>query len=84
MGVVNKCCIAGDSEAARGADDRSFAMSTLRIRLLGQFHVERGNEILADRYPPKLQELLSYLLLYRDRRHPREILASLLWGDCSI
>ena len=29
----------------------------------------------------KVQELFCYLLLHRDRPHPRETLASLLWGD---
>jgi DNA-binding SARP family transcriptional activator len=28
-----------------------------------------------------VQELFCYLLLYRERSHPRETLASLLWGD---
>ena len=31
----------------------------------------------------KDQELLSYLLIHRDRPHSREALASLLWGDTS-
>ena len=29
----------------------------------------------------KVQELFCYLLIHHDRPHPREALASLLWGD---
>ena len=31
----------------------------------------------------KVQELLAYLLLYRDRAHAREALAATFWPDCS-
>lgn len=31
----------------------------------------------------KAQELLSYLLIYRDRPHARETLAGMLWSECS-
>jgi DNA-binding SARP family transcriptional activator len=71
------------SVAPRGADERSFAMSTLRICLFGKFYAQCGNEILTDLYPRRLQELLSYLLIYRDQSHPRETLANVLWGDSS-
>jgi DNA-binding SARP family transcriptional activator len=36
--------------------------------------------MLTEHYPRKQQELLCYLLLHRDRAHPRETLASLLWS----
>ena len=58
-------------------------MNTLRVCLFGELHVQWGEENLTDRYPRKMQELLCYLLLYRDRHHPRETLASLLWSDTS-
>ena len=32
----------------------------------------------------KIQELLSYLLLHRDRPHSREILANMLWSDIPL
>jgi DNA-binding SARP family transcriptional activator len=58
-------------------------MFPLKIRLLGKFslvHNDRELECLAS---TKAKELLCYLLLHRDRPHSREILASLLWGDCT-
>jgi DNA-binding SARP family transcriptional activator len=58
-------------------------MMRLRVSLFGQFHVQRGDEVLTDCCPRKQQELLCYLLLYRDRSHPRETLAGLLWGNSS-
>lgn len=58
-------------------------MSTLRISLFGQFHIQCGEEILTHLLSRKLQELFCYLLLYRDRSHPRETLASMLWGNSS-
>ena len=56
-------------------------MSILRVSLFGKFHVHLGEQVLAGLNARKVQELFCYLLLYRDRPHPREILASLLWGD---
>lgn len=58
-------------------------MNTVRVCLFGEFQIQWGEENLTDLYPRKTQELLCYLLLYRDRCHPRENLASLLWGDTS-
>lgn len=58
-------------------------MDTLRISLFGRFQIERGGETLTDLYPRKLQELFCYLLLYRDCPHPRETVATVLWGDSS-
>lgn len=56
-------------------------MSVLRIFLLGKFHMQCGERGLAGLEARKAQELFCYLLLYRNRPHPREILADLLWGD---
>jgi len=56
-------------------------MSTLRIYLFGKFQVFIGEEILDGFEAPKVQDLFSYLVLYRDRPHPRETLSDLLWRD---
>ena len=58
-------------------------MATLSIRLFGQFSVQQGTKILEGFESRKVQELFAYLLLYRERIHSREALASLLWGECS-
>jgi DNA-binding SARP family transcriptional activator len=56
-------------------------MSALRISLFGKLHVQSGEHVLTSLSARKAQELFCYLLLYRDRPHPRETLAGLLWGD---
>jgi DNA-binding SARP family transcriptional activator len=56
-------------------------MPGLCIRLFGRFVAGRGEDRVEGLGSSKLQELLSYLLLYRGRPHPRENLAALLWGD---
>lgn len=56
-------------------------MSVLRIFLFGKFHVQAGEQVPTGLEARKVQELFCYLLLYRDRAHPREALADLLWGD---
>lgn len=55
-------------------------MSDLRISLLGEVQVthSRAAEI---RLTPILEGLLAYLLLYRQRCHPRERLIDLFWGE---
>lgn len=58
-------------------------MSTLCVHLFGQFCVRRDEQILSGLAAHRVQELFSYLLLYRDQPHPRETLAGLLWGDSS-
>lgn len=58
-------------------------MRTLRFRLFGKFSAHRDAELVKGLDASKEQELLSYLLIGRDRCHPRETLASLLWGDTS-
>jgi DNA-binding SARP family transcriptional activator len=54
-------------------------MSVLQIFLLGKLHVQRDEQTVAGFDTRKVQELFCYLLLYRDRPHPREALADLLW-----
>jgi DNA-binding SARP family transcriptional activator len=54
----------------------------LEISLFGKFQVRRAGQSLAGLDAPKVQQMLSYLLLYRERPHPREALAHVLWdGD---
>lgn len=57
-------------------------MSAIRFQLFGKFSVSAAEREL-DLHAPKHQELLCYLLVHRDRPHPRETLASLLWGNNS-
>jgi DNA-binding SARP family transcriptional activator len=59
------------------------AMSQLDISLFGKFSVCCNGENLAGLDSLKVQELFSYLLLYRQQPHTREKLAGLLWPDSS-
>ena len=52
-----------------------------RVHLFGRFRVEYGEEPIEGLGVFKVQELLSYLLIHRNRPRPREALASLLWAD---
>jgi len=52
----------------------------LQVRLLGQFDVRLDDRPIEISSHPA-QTLLAYLLLYRDRQHPRARVAGLLWGD---
>jgi DNA-binding SARP family transcriptional activator len=58
-------------------------MSALRFELFGKLSMQRDAQALSGLDGRKEQELLCYLLLRRDRPHPRESLASLLWGEAS-
>ena len=58
-------------------------MFLFKIRLLGKFSVQRSDCEIEPFPSAKAKELFCYLLLHRDRSHSREVLASLLWGDCS-
>ncbi len=56
-------------------------MTALRLTLLGGFTLRDaagGAVVVRNR---KLQGLIAYLALNRDRRHGRDALAGLLWGD---
>jgi DNA-binding SARP family transcriptional activator len=57
-------------------------MAELSIRLLGSFRIHCDAACVHGLEAGKARELLGYLLLHRDRPHPRELLAGLLWGDC--
>jgi len=58
-------------------------MSSLRIYLFGKFEIYCCEQVLAALDSRKAQELFCYLLIHRDRSHPREALAELLWVDSS-
>ena len=58
-------------------------MATVSITMFGRFRVESAGRALAGFEPGKVRELFSYLLLYRNRQHSREVLSGLLWGDCT-
>jgi DNA-binding SARP family transcriptional activator len=58
-------------------------MSALQFQLFGKFRVHRDSQSWEGFDSGKEQELLSYLLVYHDRFHPREALASMLWGNTS-
>ncbi|MBI1742119.1 tetratricopeptide repeat protein [Candidatus Acetothermia bacterium] len=56
-------------------------MSTLRVTFFGGFHAVRDDFPIKNFHSQKAQLLLSYLLLYRQKSHPRAVLADLLGGD---
>ena len=58
-------------------------MATWDVRLFGQLSIARERRALDAPTGSKAQQLLAYLLIYRDRSHSREGLASLLWSDVS-
>lgn len=57
-------------------------MDSLQISLFGKFEVRAGEQQIVG-LSQKMQELVAYLLIYRDRPHYREELATLLWEDSS-
>jgi DNA-binding SARP family transcriptional activator len=58
-------------------------MPHIQIRLFGKFRIHVDTQLTKGLDASKEQELLSYLLIHRDRHHSREALAALLWGDTS-
>ena len=58
-------------------------MDTMKIHLFGKFSIHRENVTLSGIDAQKVQELLCFLLTYRDRPHRRETLAAMLWGEFS-
>lgn len=58
-------------------------MTHIRIQLLGTFRIWYHSQLVENLTSQRAQELLSYILLYRDRPHHREMLAGKLWGDYS-
>jgi DNA-binding SARP family transcriptional activator len=58
-------------------------MSQLSVRLFGQFRVCCDEQDVVGLDAHNVQKLFCYLLLQRDRPHPREALAELLWDTTS-
>jgi len=59
-------------------------MSSLRICLFGGFQITRKADVIPDaQITRSARDLLAYLLLFKQRIHPREALAGLFWGDHS-
>jgi DNA-binding SARP family transcriptional activator len=58
-------------------------MGVLRISLFGDIRVAHEGGRTEVRVTRTVQALLAYLLLYRHRAHPREVLADLFWGGRS-
>jgi DNA-binding SARP family transcriptional activator len=56
-------------------------MEQLRVSLLGKLRVTAGGQDLVGSNSHKAWELFCYLLLNRQRPHPREALATLQWSD---
>lgn len=59
------------------------AADRLRIELFDGLRVQRGPETIVRFRSQKTAALLAYLALFPQRRHPREQLAELIWGDCT-
>ena len=59
------------------------AMGPLSVHMFGKFCVRRGEKPVNGLDACKLQELFSYILVFRESPHSREELAALLWGDSS-
>jgi DNA-binding SARP family transcriptional activator len=55
----------------------------IHVFLLGKFNAARGEKAVDGLEAQKVQELLCYLLIYRNRPHVREKLADLLWQNSS-
>jgi DNA-binding SARP family transcriptional activator len=59
--------------------DPQVSGEAISVRLLGRFRARRGDRDLGLR-GRKVQELICYILLFRERCHHREVLAETLWG----
>ncbi|MEX2283699.1 MAG: BTAD domain-containing putative transcriptional regulator [Gemmatimonadota bacterium] len=56
-------------------------MENVRIRMFGRLEMMLGAERLRPFATRKSRSLFAYLLLYRDRCHPRDVLAGMFWGE---
>jgi DNA-binding SARP family transcriptional activator/DNA-binding transcriptional ArsR family regulator len=56
-------------------------MATLRIYFFGGFRVYYGDENLPPFPTRKTRSLFAYLVTYRQRSHPRPVLAGIFWPD---
>jgi len=57
-------------------------MSSIKVSLFGKFNIAFGGK-RPDIKARKVQELLAYLLIFRDHPQPRESLSEALWTDQS-
>ncbi len=55
--------------------------SQMKVHLFGKFRIRYEEQVVQGFDALKEQELLTYLLMHRNRPHSREMLAGLLWGD---
>ena len=55
----------------------------MEIFLFGGVRINHSNLPEGTRMTRSVQRLLAYLLLYRDRPHPRSVLSGIFWGDQS-
>lgn len=58
-------------------------VSTVQIQLLGDFTLTCDGALVAGITTPRLQSLITYLVLHRDAPHHRQHLAFLFWPDSS-
>ncbi|HVO84753.1 MAG TPA: BTAD domain-containing putative transcriptional regulator [Syntrophobacteria bacterium] len=58
-------------------------MGTLRLRLFGNLRISHDGQPPIEHVTRAVQSLLAYLLIHRQRLHPREVLASVFWGEQS-
>lgn len=56
-------------------------MSGLKVTLFGKFSIWRGKQRIQGMQARKVQELFSYLVIFRKTPQPREQISELLWGD---
>lgn len=56
-------------------------MGLIKISLFGKFSLRADDNLIHKLDSRKAEELLNYLLLYRERPHPRDYLADVLWGE---
>ncbi len=66
---------------AAGKHARDAEPATLQMRLLGGFGLSVAGLRITTIDAPRLQSLLTHLVLHRDVAHPRERLASLFWPE---
>jgi DNA-binding SARP family transcriptional activator len=58
-------------------------MPHLSVRVFGKLSIKRNDKTVHGLDACKLQELFTYILVFRESPHSRESLAALLWGDSS-
>ncbi len=80
---MKRCFLLERSTKAVGTESETV-IATLRIYLFGKFCVERNGYTVAGLEARRVQNLLCYLLLNRQYRCSREVLANLFWGDSSV